>query len=90
MRKVSSSRLLTKAASMDGLTEDDVMLTPMQDKEEPNFLEAEVEQENVESDEDRSGWDEDEKLLDDTTREAKKLRKESKTRIATIGKQYKV
>jgi hypothetical protein len=42
------------------------------------------------SDEERTGWDEDEKLLDETTREAKKLRKESKTRIASAGKQFKV
>jgi hypothetical protein len=80
MRKVSSSRLLTREGENN--EEDIEMMSPVG----PETSAREFEKSAVSSDEE---WDEDEKLLDETTREAKKLRKESKTRIPSAGKQFK-
>jgi hypothetical protein len=80
MRKVSSSRLLTREGNSEEIEDD--MMSPTPEASAGVFPEFE----KTSSDEE---WDEDEKLLDDTTREAKKLRKESKTRIPSAGKQFK-
>jgi hypothetical protein len=82
---VSSSRLLTREGENDTIEDEDEMMTPIPNDENASFPEVEEA-----SSEDDVGWHEDEKLLDETTKIAKQLRKESKTRIPNAGKQFKV